>query len=90
MPETRVLFDWLVPQVYVARKQYSNGVRHKWRVQVAFAHYEARIELVKISWSQSEDISMIRFFFSSKKQLFSKLYLLSPNLCHLLGLGVRG
>ena len=76
--------------MYVARKQYSNGVRHKWRMQVAFAHEEAQIELVKISCSQSEDISKIKFFFSSKKQLFSKLYLLSPNLCHLLGLGVRG
>ena len=32
---------------------------------------------------------MINFFFSSKKQLFSKLNLDSPNLCPLLGLGFR-
>ena len=32
---------------------------------------------------------MIKFFFSSKKQLFSKLNLHYPNLCPLLGLGFR-
>ena len=32
---------------------------------------------------------MIKFIFSSKKQLFSKLHLHSPNLCPPLGLELR-
>ena len=62
------------------------GCSGSWSVPRLWYWLRSRVKKV---WWMFWNFYMIKFFFSSKKQLFSKLNLHSSNLCPLLGLGFR-